>query len=67
MLTKKYIISNATNGLFYTENHDVLPENRWSPNILDAYQFNLYADAETELGNEYFYNGVYMIAEILNK
>jgi hypothetical protein len=67
MITKKYIISNATNRLFYTDNHDDLPEDRWTPNMLDAFQFSSYADAEAELDNEYFYTGSYMITEILNK
>jgi hypothetical protein len=67
MITKKYIISNATNGQFYTENHEELPDNRWSPNMLDAHQFDLYSDAETELEHDYFYSGSYMITEILNK
>ena len=45
----------------------MLPENRWSPNMLDAFEYDLYSDAETELDHDYFYAGSYKISEILNK
>jgi hypothetical protein len=52
MLTIKYLIRNATNLLWYTENHDIPMSDRWTPNILDAHQYDSITAAETEIEND---------------
>ena len=59
MITSKYAIRNATNMLWYTENHDEPMENRWSPDFSDAHFYLTKADAENEIeidnhGLDYF-------------
>ena len=59
MITSKYAIRNATNMLWYTENHDEPMENRWSPDFSDAHLYLSKADAESEIevdnhGLDYF-------------
>jgi hypothetical protein len=59
MITSKYAIRNATNMLWYTENHDEPMENRWSPDFSDAHFYLTKEDAESEIeidnhGLDYF-------------
>ena len=49
MLDTKYLIRNATNMLWYTEDHAVPMADRWSPNITDAAQYTTKADALIEI------------------
>jgi hypothetical protein len=66
-LNKYYLIQNATNNLWYTEDHAVPNSDRWSPNILDAYKHTSYADAETEITTDEFSAYEFRIVEILIK
>ena len=52
-LLKEYLIQDATNNMWYTENHEIPIGDRWSTNILSAYRFATIADAESELDLEY--------------
>lgn len=59
MITTKYAIRNATNMLWYTENHDEPMADRWTPNILDAHLYLTKLDAQNEIeidnhGLDYF-------------
>jgi hypothetical protein len=66
-IVTKYVIRDATNELFYTENHSVPLSDRWSPNFLNAYLFNTLADAENEIDIEEYTNTNYMIQAITIK
>lgn len=48
-LTYKYVIRQSANMLYYTENHDIPMEDRWSPNFSDAHQYDTKALAESEI------------------
>ena len=59
MITTKYAIRNATNMLWYTEDHDQPMEDRWTPNFLDAHLYLTKVDAQNEIeidnhGLDYF-------------
>ena len=49
MLTTKYLIRNATNMLWYTEDHEQVMADRWSPNITDAALYDTKDSARSEI------------------
>lgn len=49
MIDTKYAIRNATNMLWYTEDHTLPMCDRWSPNIYDAALYVTKDAAETEI------------------
>ena len=49
MLTKYYLISDASNEFWYMEDHIELMGNRWTAEISLAFRYASYADAYTEL------------------
>lgn len=51
-LTYKYIIVQATNLLYYTDNHSVEMQDRWSPNFLDGQLYDSKALAEAEIDTD---------------
>lgn len=51
-LTYKYVIRQSANMLYYTENHDVDMQDRWSPNFGDAHLYDSKALAEAEVEND---------------
>lgn len=67
MLTKYYLISDATNNLWYIENHTVPMSDRWSHNILEAYRYNSYELAFGELDADVFPTTEFRIIEIIVK
>ena len=52
MLTTKYLIRNATNLLWYNEDHSIPMADRWTPNIQEAHQYDSVSAAETEILND---------------
>lgn len=66
-MTTTYIIKDATNDLFYTEDHAIPVSDRWSPNFLHAYQFSTRYDAEQEIQNESFNSSFFLILEVTIK
>lgn len=67
MLTKYYLISNATNNSWYSENHTIPMSDRWTPNILEAYKYSTYEEAFTELDIDTFPATEFRIIEIVVK
>lgn len=49
MLTKYYVISDATNEMFYLEDHIENMGDRWTHDIAIAFRYASYADAYAEL------------------
>jgi hypothetical protein len=66
-LTRYYILQDATNGQYYTDNHDVEIADRWSLNINDAFKYALVADVETELNADSFSSTEFRIMEVIIK
>jgi hypothetical protein len=66
-MTITYIIQDATNLLYYTENHTIDIANRWTPDFLNAYQFSSLADAENEIDIELFTSQYLIILAVYNK
>lgn len=66
-LVKYYIIQDATNGQYYTDNHDNNLPDRWSSDIGEAHRYSLISDAETELNTDTFSTTDFIIIEIAVK
>ena len=66
-LTKYYIIQDATNGQYYTDDHSNELPDRWSGNIGDAHKYSLISDAELELNTDTFSTTEFIITEIVVK
>lgn len=67
MLTKYYLISDATNGLWYIEDSIIDMRDRWTPNITDAFRFATYDIALNELDIDNFPFTEFRIVEIIIK
>jgi hypothetical protein len=66
-IVTKYIIRDATNDLFYTENHSIPLSDRWTPNFLSAFLFDTLTDAENEIDVEEYVGTHYIIERITIK
>ena len=66
-MTKYYLIQNAENLEWYTEQHNHENANSWSPNIQDAFKFGSYNEAEFELTTEMFGVTLFTIVEVILK
>lgn len=66
-ISTKYIIRNATNDLFYTENHSIPLSDRWTPNFLNAFLFDTLADAENEIDIEEYETTYFIIERVTIK
>ena len=66
-LAKYYIIQDATNGQYYTDNHSNDLPDRWSSDIGEAHRYSLISDAETELNTDTFSTTDFIIIEIAVK
>lgn len=66
-IVTKYIIRDATNDLFYTENHSLPLSDRWSPNFLNAFLFDTLTDAETEIDVEEYETTYFIIERVTIK
>jgi hypothetical protein len=66
-IVTKYVIRDATNDLFYTENHSVPLSDRWTPNFLNAFLFDTLIDAENEIDLEENINTHFIIDRITIK
>jgi len=64
-LTSYYIIQDATNRQYYTENHDVPLSDRWSNIIQDAHLYANRTAAETELDADDFSSTEFRILEVI--
>jgi len=63
----KYIIRDATNDLFYTENHSIPLSDRWTPNFYSAFLFDTLIDAENEIDAEEYENTHFIIERVTIK
>jgi len=66
-LTSYYIIQDATNAQYYTEDHNVALANRWSNNLTDAHLYASRVAAETELDADEFSSTEFRIMEVIIK
>ena len=66
-IVTKYVIRDATNDLFYTENHSVPLSDRWSPNFLNAFLFDTLTDAENEIDVEEYETTYFIIERVTIK
>ncbi len=66
-IVSKYIIRDATNDLFYTENHLIPLSDRWTPNFLNAFLFDTLTDAENEIDAEEYENTHFIIERVTIK
>lgn len=65
-LLREYIIQNAIDKAYYTEDHSKPIYDRWSPHMHDAYRFPSIAAVEAEIEQEY-HNSSYHILEVVTK
>lgn len=63
----QYVIRDATNDLFYTEDHSKPLSDRWTPNFNNAHLFATLIDAETEIDVEEYPNTFYFVQPITIK
>ena len=63
----KYVIRDATNDLYYTENHSIPLSDRWSPNFLNAFLFDTLTDAENEIDVEEYETTYFIIERVTIK
>jgi hypothetical protein len=63
----KYIIRDATNDLFYTEDHSKPLSDRWTPNFNNAHLFATLVDAETEIDLEEYINTSFFVQPVTIK
>ena len=63
----KYVIIDATNDLFYTEDHSKPLSDRWTPNFNNAHLFATIGEAETEIDAEEYVNTCFEIKPITIK
>jgi hypothetical protein len=66
-IVTKYVIRDATNDLFYTENHSVPLSDRWTPNFLNAFLFDTLVDAENEIDVEEYETTYFIIERVTIK
>lgn len=66
-IVTKYVIRDATNELFYTENHSIPLSDRWSPNFSNAFLFDTLSAAENEIELEENPNTHFIILPITIK
>lgn len=66
-IVTKYVIRDATNELFYTENHSIPLSDRWTPNFLNAFLFDTLSAAENEIDIEEYENTHFIIQPITIK
>lgn len=66
-IVTKYIIRDATNDLFYTEDHSVPSSDRWTPNFSNAFLFDTSIDAENEIDIEENLNTYFIIERVTIK
>jgi hypothetical protein len=66
-IVTKYVIRDATNDLFYTENHSLPLSDRWTPNFLNAYLFDTIIDAENEIDVEEYETTYFIIERVTIK
>lgn len=66
-IVTKYVIRDATNDLFYTENHSLPLSDRWSPNFLNAFLFDTLTDAENEIDVEEYETTYFIIERVTIK
>jgi hypothetical protein len=66
-LTSYYIIQDATNRQYYTEDHDVPLSDRWTDVIQNAHMYASRGTAETELDADDFSSTEFRIVEVIIK
>lgn len=66
-IVTKYVIRDATNDLFYTENHSLPLSDRWTPNFLNAFLFDTLTDAENEIDVEEYETTYFIIERVTIK
>jgi hypothetical protein len=66
-IVTKYVIRDATNDLYYTENHSIPLSDRWSPNFNNAHLFATLSEAETEIDTEEYLNTCFVVQPITIK
>lgn len=66
-IVTKYIIRDATNDLFYTEDHSKPLSDRWTPNFNNAHLFATLVDAETEIDAEEYVNTSFFVQPVTIK
>jgi len=63
----KYVIQDATNLMYYTEDHSVDVGNRWTNNFNNAHLFDTISSAENEIDIEEYNNTFFQILPITQK
>lgn len=63
----QYVIRDATNDLFYTDDHSKPLSDRWTPNFNNSRLFATLIEAETEIDIETNINTFYFIQYVTIK
>lgn len=66
-LTSYYIIQDATNAQYYTEDHSTDLSNRWCNSLTAAHLYTTRAAAEIELDADDFSSTEFRIIEVIIK